>query len=150
MQASWSGRAIAHRGKRWQVPAGIGHAALSAVMVTPPPAQLQVPLWVSGGAAGAVARSLALPVVANTPADVVAANPVAPARGSLSGDLDADRQAVLEWSAAGATHLICTLSEEATVEALVRRLAPEVAMVDFPWVVTETPPAVWPRSAGTG
>ena len=27
LQASWSGRAIAHRGARWQVPAGIpGHA----------------------------------------------------------------------------------------------------------------------------
>jgi hypothetical protein len=152
LQASWSGRAIAHHGKRWQVPAGIaGHVAPSAVMVTPPPAQLQVPLWVSGGAAGAVAESLAVAVVVDTPADVVAANPVAPARGSLSGDLDADRQAVLVWSAAGATHLLCTLSGQATVEALVRWLAPEVAMVGFPRVVTETPlPAAWPRSAGTG
>ncbi len=49
LRASWSGRAISHRGMRWQVPAGLpGHVAPAAVMVTPPPVQLEIPLWVAG------------------------------------------------------------------------------------------------------
>ena len=78
MRASWAGRPIRHRGRRWQVPAGLdGHVAPAAVMVTPPPAQLEMPLWVAGDAAGAVGTSLGLPVVANTPGAVDAAAPVA-------------------------------------------------------------------------
>ena len=57
LRASWSGRPLAHRGMRWQVPAGLAeHDAPSAVMVTPPPAQLEVPLWVAGEAARAVGQ----------------------------------------------------------------------------------------------
>ena len=146
LRASWSGRAIAHRGRRWQVPAGLpGHAAPPAVMVTPPPAQLEVPLWLAGEIAPAVGRSLRLPVVVSADADVDASSPVAPGRLTLAGDVDADRQAVIEWSSAGATHLLCALSGTASVEAIARWLQPEVAMVGFPRIVTETPlPAPWP------
>jgi alkanesulfonate monooxygenase SsuD/methylene tetrahydromethanopterin reductase-like flavin-dependent oxidoreductase (luciferase family) len=148
LRASWSGRAIAHRGRRWQVPAGLpGHVAPAAVMVTPPPAQLEIPLWVAGEHATNVGQSLSLPVVAGRLADVDSSLPVAPGRVELGGDLDADRRLVAEWSAAGATHLLCTLSGSATVDALARWLQPEVAMVGFPRVVTESPlPAQWPRA----
>ena len=117
LRASWSGRAITHRGMRWQVPAGLpGHVAPTAVMVTPPPVQLEMPLWVAGENAPGVGRSLGLPVVASALADIDPTHPVAPGRVELSGDLDADRQLVIEWSSAGATHLLCTLHGAATVE----------------------------------
>jgi hypothetical protein len=147
LQASWSGRPLAHRGTRWQVPAGLrGHVAPAAVMVTPPPAQLEIPLWVAGENANDVGQSLSLPVVADRAGGVERSRRVAPGRVALRGDLDADRQLVTEWSSAGATHLLCALPGSAAVDALARWLAPEVAMVGFPRVVTETPlPAPWPR-----
>lgn len=147
LRASWSGRPLAHRGRRWQVPAGLaGHTAPASIMVTPSPAQLEVPLWVARASAGAVARTLGLPYVADAPADVDESRPVAPARATLTGDLDADRRIVRDWSANGATHLLCELTGSATLEALARWLVPEVAMVGFPRVVAESPlPVPWPR-----
>lgn len=147
LRASWSGRAIAHRGKRWQVPAGLpGHVAPPALLVTPPPAQLDIPLWVAGDAAAVVAESLRLPVVVDRVTELNTSSPVAPGRATLAGDVDADRQTVIEWFSAGATHLLCSLDGTATIDALARWLAPEVAMVEFPRIVTETPlPARWPR-----
>lgn len=149
LRASWSGRPLAHRGKRWQVPARLpGHAGPDAVMVTPPPAQLDIPLWVAGDAAAAVARSLALPVVVSAMADIDAKSPVAPARCVLAGELDDDRQTVVDWSRGGATHLLCELAHPDGLDALVRWLVPEVAMVGFPRVVAASPlPAPWPRLA---
>ena len=148
MRGSWAGRPIRHHGRRWQVPAGLeGHVAPAAVMVTPPPAQLEMPLWVAGDAAGAVATSLCLPAVANTPGAVDASATVAAGRATLTGEIDADRQLVGVWATAGTTHLLCALDGTATVEAMARWLVPEVAMVEFPRVVTETPlPAPWPPS----
>jgi hypothetical protein len=117
------------------------------VIVTPPPAQLEVPLWVAGPAATEVSRALSLPYVADAPDAVDVSHPVAPGRGPLGGDLDVDRQNVIEWSSAGATHLLCTLTATASLEELTRFLAPEVAMVGFPRVVAESPPpAPWPGS----
>lgn len=147
LRASWSGRPLAHHGRRWHVPAGLaGHTAPASIMVTPSPSQLEMPLWVAGASAGAVARTLGVPHVADAPADVDDSQPVAPARAKLTGDLDADRRIVLGWSANGATHLLCELTGSATLEALARWLVPEVAMVGFPRVVAESPlPAVWPR-----
>ena len=78
-------------------------------MVTPPPAQLDIPLWVAGENADSVGRALSLPAVAEAPAAVDRTLPVAPGRVQLVGDVDADRQQVIEWSSAGATHLLCTL-----------------------------------------
>jgi alkanesulfonate monooxygenase SsuD/methylene tetrahydromethanopterin reductase-like flavin-dependent oxidoreductase (luciferase family) len=146
LRASWSGRPVAHRGARWKVPAGLPeHVAPPAVMVTPQPAQLEVPLWVAGAAARSVAGPLSLPWVAGTPADVDGSATVAPARTELTGNLEDDREHVIEWSRAGATHLLCTLSGPATIEALQRRLQPEVAMVAFPRLITQTPlPESWP------
>jgi alkanesulfonate monooxygenase SsuD/methylene tetrahydromethanopterin reductase-like flavin-dependent oxidoreductase (luciferase family) len=148
LRAAWSGRPVAHRGARWSVPAGLpGHAAPPAVMVTPQPVQLEVPLWVDGAAARSVATALSLPWIARAPADVDRSAAVAPARTELRGTLDDDRERVIEWSTAGATHLLCTLSGSATIEALSRWLQPEVAMVAFPRLITRTPlPASWPPS----
>jgi hypothetical protein len=115
-------------------------------MVTPQPVQLAVPLWVAGTEASSVAAALSVPWVADTPADVDRSTAVAPGRTELRGDLDDDRASVIEWSTAGATHLLCTLAGSATLEALSRWLQPEVAMVAFPRVITQTPlPATWPR-----
>lgn len=152
MRASWSGRPLAHRGRRRQVPAGLaGHRAHPAVMVTPAPAQLQIPLWVAGASAGAVAASLLLPAVVTAPADIDPAAPAAPARCTLTGDLDTDRQAVIEWSAAGATHLLCALSGSATLDTFARWLLPEVGTVGFPRVVADSPlPERWPRQDTRG
>jgi alkanesulfonate monooxygenase SsuD/methylene tetrahydromethanopterin reductase-like flavin-dependent oxidoreductase (luciferase family) len=146
LRACWSGRPVVHHGHRWRVPAGLpGHDVPPAVMVTPPPAQLAVPLWVAGQAAQEVGRNLSLPVVVHTPSEVDQSTPVAPARAELGGDVDTDREVVIEWSSAGATHLLCALSGPATIDEVVRRLQPEVAMVGFPRVVTDTPlPAPWP------
>jgi alkanesulfonate monooxygenase SsuD/methylene tetrahydromethanopterin reductase-like flavin-dependent oxidoreductase (luciferase family) len=149
LRASWGGRPICHRGTRWQVPARLaGHVAPEEVMVTPPPAQLTVPLWIAGHAAPAVGAALGVCVVAADCAAVDAAASMAPGRTTLGGDTVIDRHNVLNWSSAGATHLLCALDGAASVEAIARSLAPEVAMVEFPRVVTETPPpARWPRSA---
>lgn len=146
LRASWSGRPIAHVGSRWRVPAGIdGHVAPPAVMVTPFPAQLELPLWVAGAAAGQVGQRLGLPVVAASPDDVDATAPVAPGRTELSGDVTTDRSTVMAWAEAGATHLACTLPGPAALEDLARWLGPEVGMVSFPRVVAEAPlPLPWP------
>jgi alkanesulfonate monooxygenase SsuD/methylene tetrahydromethanopterin reductase-like flavin-dependent oxidoreductase (luciferase family) len=110
LRASWAGRPIRHRGKRWKVPAGLaGHVAPDAVMITPPPAQLGIPLWVAGDASRAVGTALGLPVVASTPAAVDASAPTAPGRTSLAGDVDADRKVVGEWSGARPPQLICSV-----------------------------------------
>jgi alkanesulfonate monooxygenase SsuD/methylene tetrahydromethanopterin reductase-like flavin-dependent oxidoreductase (luciferase family) len=149
LRASWAGRPIVHRGRRWRVPAGLaGHVAPAAVMVTPAPAQLNVPLWIAGCAAPAAGEALGLPVVATAPEAVDAGAAIAPGRTTLVGDLAGDRQNVLDWSSAGATHLLCAVDATASVEAIARWLVPEVAMVEFPRIVTETPlPAAWPRAA---
>ena len=139
LQASWSGRPVAHDGGRWRVPAGLPeHAAPPAVMVTPQPAQLEVQLWVAGAVAPSVAQAVSLPRVAYTPADVDRAAAVAPARMALRGSLEADRDDVIEWSRAGATHLLCTLTGTTTLESVQRWLQPEVAMVAFPRPITQT------------
>lgn len=146
LRASWAGRPVAHQGARWRVPAALpGHAAPLAVMVTPQPVQLEVPLWVAGAEARSVAQQLSVPWIAETRADVDPSSAVAPGRTALGGSLEDDRDDVIEWARAGATHLVCALSGAATIEAMQRWLQPEVAMVAFPRLITQTPlPAAWP------
>ena len=120
-------------------------------MVTPPPAQLDVPLWVAGDARRRCrSRRSACPSWPTPRQRSTPPRPVAPGRATLVGDVDTDRQIVIDWSSAGATHLLCALDGTATVEAIARWLVPEVAMVEFPRVVTETPlPVSWPYPAGS-
>jgi hypothetical protein len=147
LRAALSGRAVDHRGARWRVPAGLaGHVAPAALMVTPAPAQLVVPVWVTGAAAAEVGGALSIAPLALEPPGVDPTAPVAPGRCVLSGELDADRELLIRWAAAGATHLACELGGSATVGALARWLIPEVGMVGFPRVVAEAElPARWPR-----
>jgi alkanesulfonate monooxygenase SsuD/methylene tetrahydromethanopterin reductase-like flavin-dependent oxidoreductase (luciferase family) len=137
MERAWSARPVRHAG-RWTVPAGLpGHQAPDAVIVTPPPAQLEVPLWLARPVAG-VDR----PVLATTPGGAEDGRRTVPGRVALTGDLDADRATVRAWADAGTSVLFV---ETADLAAVSGRLAPEVAMVGFPPViVTAPPPARWP------
>jgi hypothetical protein len=100
-------------------------------MVTPKPAQLDVPVWTS---------------VATDPVGVDGAAHVAPGRTALTGDLESDRRTVTAWAAAGATHLLCEVPAGGdAIAAMARWLIPEVGMVDFPRVVADAPPPrPWP------
>jgi hypothetical protein len=142
LRAAWAGRPLRHRGRRWRVPAGLdGHAAPAAVSVTPKPAQVDLPVWLAGPAAPALARASGLPPLAERPADASAERLLQPAAGELTGDLEADRAALHAWAAAGATHLLLRPPAgrplRDAVSAVARWLAPEVAMPDFPRVVAE-------------
>lgn len=148
LRRSWTARPLRHRGVRWAVPAGIaGHTAPAAVMVTPPPAQVEVPVWLTGPAAAALAERIGLPAVAERPADARPDLAVQPAATTLTGDLDDDRATVITWADAGATHLLVRPGHLA-VATIARHLAPEVAMAGFPRVVAESPlPLRWPGTA---
>ncbi len=144
-----SSRPIRHRGARWQIPANLPeHDAPDAVMVTPPPAQVEVPWWITGlpvseGWDTRISR------VAERHDELEPAHIVTPATDRLSGELDADRSLVTDWADAGASHLLLHPSEGWEPNDLgtaSRYLAPLVAMVAFPNViVTAPPPRAWPH-----
>jgi alkanesulfonate monooxygenase SsuD/methylene tetrahydromethanopterin reductase-like flavin-dependent oxidoreductase (luciferase family) len=148
LRRAWTARPLRHRGVRWAVPARIaGHATPAAVMVTPPPAQVEVPVWLTGTAAAALAERSGLPALAERPADARPEVPVQPAVTALTGDLDRDRACVITWADAGATHLLVRASLQ-DVGTIARHLAPEVGMQGFPRVVAESPsPLPWPGTA---
>jgi alkanesulfonate monooxygenase SsuD/methylene tetrahydromethanopterin reductase-like flavin-dependent oxidoreductase (luciferase family) len=137
VEQAWSGRPVRHAG-RWTVPAGLpGHQAPDAVIVTPPPAQLEVPVWLTRPVTG-VDR----PVVGAAPGGT--GGRTVPGRVALTGDLDADRATLRAWADAGTSVLFVETADLAMVSG---RLAPEVAMVGFPSViVTAPPPARWPTT----
>jgi hypothetical protein len=154
LRRCWASRPVRHRGARWHVPAGIaGHDAPGEVEVTPKPAQVDIPVWLRGPAAPAVARRQGLPVVAEAMDTCDADLLVQPAIGALTGDLEQDRASVLSWAVAGATHLFVRLPAGTDPgEALgpvSRFLAPEVAMPSFPRIIAESAlPAAWPHAEG--
>ena len=144
-------RPIRHEGPRWKVPAGLpaNAGAPQAIAVTPKPAQLEVPLWITGAAAADVARQASLPRLARDPAGVLAERPVQPAIARLSGALDDDRATVTSWAGAGATHLLLELpggaAQDDAMTMVSRHLAPEVAMPHFPRVMSDSRvPLPWP------
>lgn len=152
LRASWSGRPVQHRGVRWQVPAGIaGHVAPTAVMVTPKPVQIDMPIWLTGAAASTIAARVGAPVMATDAAEVDAEAFVAPGRITLTGNRDDDRDAIVRWADAGTTHLVCDLPADCWADALAdvaRWYAPEVGMVGFPRVVAAADlPLPWPHPA---
>jgi hypothetical protein len=143
-----SNRPIQHHGKRWTVPAGlVGHQAPKAVIASPPPSQVEVPVWTMGSALASGAIS-GLPVVATDPDEIDAAQYLQVGRTTLTGDLDRDRRLVSQWAAVGTTHLLVALppgSAPAELASVARHLVPEVAMVDFPQVIVSAPaPLPWP------
>jgi hypothetical protein len=151
MREALGNRPLRHEGPRWKAPAGIpaNATAPEAIAVTPKPAQLEVPFWVTGGAAAEVARTEALPELARDPAASTAGGSVQPGLARISGTLKTDRDVVSEWAAAGATHLLLELAAELDQGALMtmvsRYLAPEVAMPQFPRVMSDSKvPLPWP------
>src|SRR6266511_4417835 len=144
-------RPLEHEGTRWKAPAGLPANATAprAIAVTPKPAQLEVPVWITGKAGVEVARDVGLPALAQRPQGVTAHGTVQPALAPLRGSLDHDREMVGAWAAAGATHLLLELpagADEAALMVMVsRHLAPEVAMPHFPRVMSNSRvPLPWP------
>jgi hypothetical protein len=144
-------RPLRHEGPRWKTPAGLPATATApkAIAVTPKPAQLEVPFWVTGEAAAEVARIEGLPELARDPAASTAGRSVQPGVARISGTLKTDRDVVSAWAAAGATHLLIELparaDEDAVMRMVARYLAPEVAMPHFPRVMSDSKvPLPWP------
>jgi hypothetical protein len=154
LRACWSGRPVRHQGARWQVPSGVmGEGMPTHVAVTPVPAQVDVPVWLTRAVPG---PGDALPVLATGPGRVRTDVQVQPGVADLTGDLDHDRALVAAWSAAGATHLLvrppasagraAAGAEAATFFRLyvARYLQPEVSMPGFPRIMAEADlPASW-------
>ena len=141
-------RPIQHSGTRWKVPAGLAAnaAAPKAIAVTPKPAQLEIPFWVTG-------VELGLPELVREPARASTQHSVQPALARISGSLNEDRDTVTAWAAAGATHLLLELppngDERALMTMVSRYLAPEVAMPHFPRVMSDSRvPLPWPGDHG--
>ena len=144
---------IEHAGPVWKVPANLpaNPQSPSSISVTPKPAQLEVPFWVTGGVAAAVAQRQRIPALATAPDQAEADGLVRPARDHLSGDVARDRERVSSWARAGFTHLLVDLPEGPLDELMIevsRHLAPEVAMPHFPRVMSQSKvPLKWPESA---
>jgi len=144
-------RPLRHEGPRWKAPAGLpaNATAPKAIAVTPKPAQLEVPVWITGSAAASVGSELALPVLARKPEQASGERYVQPAVAGIRGDMKEDRELVSRWAEAGATHLLLELAagaDEAAVLTMVSRyLAPEVGMPHFPRVMSDSKvPLPWP------
>ena len=153
LRESLASRPIEHAGPVWKVPAGLpaNVQAPSSISVTPKPAQLEVPFWVTGGVAPAVAGRQRLAVLATALDQAGAAGMVQPARDHISGDVARDRERVSSWARAGFTHLLVDLPEGPLDELMLvvsRHLGPEVAMPHFPRVMSQSKvPLKWPESA---
>ena len=149
--AALTPRPVRHDGPRWRVPAGLeGHRAPDRIEVTPKPVQVEVPVWIRGAAADAL--DPALPRLVADRGRVDPERRVQPAVAELAGTadaLDADRDAVVAWADAGATHLLVRFPDPAEgLPLLGRFLAPEVAMPEFPRVIAEADlPPPWPGPA---
>jgi alkanesulfonate monooxygenase SsuD/methylene tetrahydromethanopterin reductase-like flavin-dependent oxidoreductase (luciferase family) len=150
LREALSGRAVQHDGPLWKVPAGLPANVTSpkSISVTPKPAQLEVPFWLTGQVASAVATRLGLPVLAHSPADVDGGRMLQPARDAITGDLARDRDRVTTWAKAGVTHLLIDLPDGPLGDVMTtisRHLAPEVGMPHFPRVMSESKvPLPWP------
>jgi alkanesulfonate monooxygenase SsuD/methylene tetrahydromethanopterin reductase-like flavin-dependent oxidoreductase (luciferase family) len=151
LREALSSRPIQHEGPKWKVPAGLpaNPAAPSSISVVPKPAQLEVPFWLTGGAARALAGSSGLPVLAREAGEADGAQLVAPGVAAITGNLEPDRDLVSAWAAAGVTHLLLELPTGADLDRIMtlvsRHLAPEVMMPHFPRVMSQSRvPLSWP------
>lgn len=151
LREALSSRPIQHDGTAWKVPAGLpaNVTAPTSISVTPKPAQLEVPFWVTGAAAAEVGAATGLPVMAREPHRLTNPRLVEPGVTSITGDLKPDRELVTKWAAAGVTHLFVELPAGAAIDETMRMvsryLAPEVLMPHFPRVMSESKvPLAWP------
>ena len=137
------------------MPAGLpaNATAPKSIAVTPKPAQLEIPFWLTGARAREANESLRLPVVAREPSSVSNPGAVQPAITQIGGELTQDRERVAAWVAAGVTHLLIELPRDGDDAALMtmisRHLAPEVGMPHFPRVMSQSRvPLPWPGERG--
>jgi hypothetical protein len=151
LREALSSRPIQHEGPAWKVPAGLpaNATAPSAISVTPKPAQVEVPFWLTGAAARQVGDDSGLPVLARAPGSLSSPKLVEPGVAAITGNLKPDRELVTAWAAAGVTHLFVELPIRADLDQIMtmvsRHLAPEVLMPNFPRVMSESKvPLPWP------
>jgi alkanesulfonate monooxygenase SsuD/methylene tetrahydromethanopterin reductase-like flavin-dependent oxidoreductase (luciferase family) len=151
LREALASRPLQHDGPVWKVPAGLAAnvTAPKSISVTPKPAQLEVPFWLTGRAAAAIAaRDRSLPLLASSPADLDGSRLLQPARDAITGDVPRDRERLSTWANAGVTHLLIDLPEGPAGELMTtisRHLAPEVGMPHFPRVMSESKvPMKWP------
>jgi hypothetical protein len=151
LREALSSRPIQHEGSVWKVPAGLPANATAprSISVTPKPAQLEVAFWLTGSVAREVGDAFGLPVLARDPALLSSPKLVEPGVTAISGNLNADRELVTAWAAAGVTHLFVELPAGAGLAEIMtlvsRHLAPEVLMPHFPRVMSESKvPLPWP------
>jgi len=80
LREAMSSRPIQHDGPRWKVPAGLPANATAprSISVTPKPAQLEIPFWLTGSAAPAVGGASGLPILAREPSPIKRPNIVQP------------------------------------------------------------------------
>jgi len=154
LREALSSRPIQHQGSVWKVPAGLpaNTTAPNSISVTPKPAQLEVPFWLTGRADREVGEATELPVLAREPGRLRNPKLVVPGVAAITGDLKPDRELVTAWAAAGATHLFLELPAGADLGQVMtmvsRHLAPEVLMPHFPRVMSESKvPLPWPGDA---
>jgi len=144
LQSSLSARPVRLEGK-WFPPSD--DPALSVLAVTPQPAQVTVPVWLTGAAA-AVAAAVGAPALASQRSSHPGGR-VQPALMEACGDPAADRDEAIAWEQWGASHLVVQPAQGAdlseSLSAISSVIAPEVAMPYFPRVMTDVPPpAEWP------
>jgi hypothetical protein len=101
-------------------------------LLSPPPVQLQVPIWLTTPDHSHLAG------LAKSPESLGdhGLGSVSPGSVELSGDLDVDRPIVDEWLMAGCTHLLVDWPSE-DPRPLARHLAPRASMVGFPEIMSD-------------
>jgi alkanesulfonate monooxygenase SsuD/methylene tetrahydromethanopterin reductase-like flavin-dependent oxidoreductase (luciferase family) len=152
LREALSSRPIQHQGFKWKVPAGLpaNVTAPTSISVTPKPAQIEIPFWVTGSSAIAVADASGLPALAaRLPDPTQPGRLVQPGLVTITGDLKPDREKVIAWAAAGVTHLFVQLPDATDLAPIMtmvsRHLGPEVMMPHFPRVMSESRvPLPWP------
>jgi hypothetical protein len=154
LREALSSRPIQHDGPRWKVPAGLSANATAppSISVTPKPAQIEIPFWLTGAAAREVGETSGLPILAREPSPTEAAKLVQPGLTAITGNLQPDRDLVTAWAAAGVTHLLVELPVDAELDQIMtlvsRYLGPEVLMPHFPRVMSESRvPLPWPGNS---
>jgi len=151
LREALSSRPIQHEGPSWKVPAGLpaNTTAPPSISVTPKPAQLEIPFWLTGPAANEVHDANGLQVLALEPRPIDRPQLVQPGLAAITGDMKADRDHVSRWAAAGVSHLMLELPVVADLAGIMtmvsRYLAPEVLMPHFPRVMSDSRvPLPWP------
>lgn len=103
----------------------------NGVVVSPPPVQTEVPVWLTSPS-----TIEGPPVIARSAAELVAQpGRVSPGKVVLCGDLGADRVVMDSWRDVGCTHLL--VAWPGSIKVLARHLVTRAATADFPEVVAE-------------